>query len=94
MSVASRENFKENLAEVPDDLPVKLLAEVIDCAEFLREKERRKQAETPSKTKRVAGLHQGRGWISDDFNDYLGDEFRFGEDSGVIKKDDESPDGR
>ena len=90
MSVALKENLKENLAEVSDDLPVELLAEVIDFAEFLREKERRKQAETPPKTKRVFGLHQGQGWISDDFNDELGDEFWFGEDYGIIKKDDES----
>ena len=90
MSVALKENLKENLAEVSDDLPVELLAEVIDFAEFLREKERRKQAETPPQTKRIAGLHQGQVWISDDFNDELGDEFWFGEDFGTIKKDDES----
>ena len=43
--------LKENLAEVSDKLPVELLAEVIDFAEFLREKERRKQAETKQKKK-------------------------------------------
>ncbi len=41
--------LKENLAEVSDKLLVELLAEVIDFAEFLREKERRKQAETKQK---------------------------------------------
>ena len=94
MSVALKENLKKNFAEVFEDLPVEMLAEVIDFAEFLREKERRKKAEeepeTKPKGKRVFGLHQGQGWISDDFNDELGDEFWFGEDFGIIKKDDES----
>ena len=90
MSVALKENLKKNFAQVFEDLPVEMLAEVIDFAEFLREKERRKEAETKPKKKRIAGLHQGQGWISDDFNDELGDEFWFGEDFGIIKKDDES----
>ncbi|MCY7348578.1 MAG: DUF2281 domain-containing protein [Pyrinomonadaceae bacterium] len=90
MNVALKENLKENLAEVSDELPVELLAEVVDFAEFLREKERRQRAEAKPKKKRIAGLHQGQGWISDNFNDELGDEFWFGEDFGIIKKDDES----
>ena len=88
MSVALKENLKKNFAEVFEDLPVEMLAEVIDFAEFLREKERQKEPETKPKGKRVFGLHQGQGWISDDFNDELGDEFWFGEDFGIIKKDD------
>ena len=90
MNAALKENLKKNLAEVSDDLPVELLAEVIDFAEFLREKKRRQQAEVKQKKKRIAGLHQGQGWISDDFDAELGDEFWFGEDFGIIKKDDES----
>lgn len=86
MSVALKENLKEKFAEVFEDLSIEKLAEVIDFAEYLREKERRKQAETKPKKKRVAGLHQGQGWISDDFNDELGDEFWFGEDFGVVEK--------
>ena len=90
MSVALKKNLRENFDEVFDELPVELLAEVIDFAEFLREKERRKQLETKPKKKRVFGMYQGQGWISDDFNDELGDEFWFGEDFGIIKNDDES----
>ncbi|MGB3240470.1 MAG: DUF2281 domain-containing protein [Geitlerinemataceae cyanobacterium] len=30
-------------------------------------------------TQRVLGLHQGMGWMSDDFNDPLPDEFWLGE---------------
>ncbi len=32
------------------------------------------------RTGRVLGLHEGEGWISDDFNDELPDSFWFGED--------------
>jgi len=92
MSVALKENLKENLAQVFDELPVELLAEVVDFAEFLREKERKKQTGMKAKKKRVFGMYQGQGWINDDFNDELGDEFWFGEDFGIIKKDDESVD--
>jgi len=80
----------KKLEEIVSDLPAESQAEVIDFAEFLRQKELRKQSETKPKEKRIAGLHQGQGWISDDFNDELGDEFWFGEDFGIIKKDDES----
>ncbi len=90
MSVALREKLKENIAELFADLPEEILAEVVDFAEFLREKERRKNAETSPKKKRVSGMYEGQGWISDDFNDYLGDDFWYGEDFGIIKKDDES----
>lgn len=78
------------LVEIINDLPEESKAEVIDFAEFLREKKRRQAvAETPQK-ERIAGLHDGQGWISDDFNDDLGDEFWFGEDFGIIEKDNES----
>ncbi len=88
MSTALQENLKENLAEIIKELPAETLAEVVDFAEFLREKKRRQQ-KTQLK-KRVVGLHEGQGWISDDFNDELPDEFWFGEDFGIIKKDNES----
>jgi hypothetical protein len=29
----------------------------------------------PENTKRIAGLHEGKGWISEDFDDELPDEF-------------------
>ena len=67
--------LKENIAAIVADLSEELLAEVVDFAEFLREKERRKNAGTPPKKKRVSGMYEGQGWISDDFNDYLGDDF-------------------
>jgi hypothetical protein len=34
----------------------------------------------PSSSPRIAGLHQGQIWMSEDFNDPLPDEFWLGED--------------
>lgn len=90
MSAVLQENLKENLAKVIKDLPVESLAEVIDFAEFLREKKRTQQTEEMQLKERIAGLHDGQGWISDDFNDELPDEFWFGEDFGIIDKNNES----
>ncbi len=33
------------------------------------------QVNTENKQRRVLGLHEGKGWISDDFDDELPDEF-------------------
>lgn len=91
MSVALKENLKENLDKIFEELPVESLAEVVDFAEFLREKKRRQQTEETQSKERVFGMYEGRGWISDDFNDELPDEFWFGEDFGIITKDNEPP---
>lgn len=94
----------KKLTEIVIDLPEESQAEVVDFAEFLRQKngkaEIRKQPkervfgmyedETPKQ--RVAGLNQGEIWMSDDFNDDLGDEFWLGGDFGVIEKANESTD--
>ncbi|MGI8640792.1 MAG: DUF2281 domain-containing protein [Pyrinomonadaceae bacterium] len=90
MSVAIKENLKEKLLEIFKDLPVESIGEVIDFAEFLHEKKCRNQTETEPKKERVFGMYNGQGWISDDFNDELPDEFWFGEDFGIIEKDNES----
>lgn len=91
MSIAIQEHLKENLAEIIKELPAETLAEVIDFAEFLREKKRRQPAETMSEKERIAGLNQGEIWMSDDFNDELPDEFWFGEDFGIIEKNKNEP---
>jgi len=41
---------------------------IIDLMKLLRPD---KQNQSKPKGKRIAGLHQGQGWISDDFNDEL-----------------------
>lgn len=91
MIVALEENLKEKLFAIFAELPAESQAEIIDFAEFLREKERKLETEASPPKERVFGMHEGQGWISDDFNDELPDEFWFGEDFGIIKKDNESP---
>lgn len=86
MRVALQENLKENLAEIIKELPAESLAEVVDFAEFLREKKRRQQTEMLPEKDRIAGLNKGEIWMSDDFNDELPDEFWFGKDFGIIEK--------
>ena len=86
----TKESLKENLNEIFEELPVETLAEVVDFAEFLREKKRLRQTGEMESKERIAGLHDGQGWISDDFNDELPDEFWFGEDFGIIDKNNES----
>ncbi len=61
--------LQENLVKIIKELPVELLAEVVDFAEFLREKKRRQQTEKIQPKERVFGMYEGQGWISDDFND-------------------------
>lgn len=80
------------LQEIINDLPEESQAEVIDFAEFLREKKLKQAARTSAQKERVFGKYDGQGWISDDFDDYLGDEFWFGEDFGIIEKNNESVD--
>jgi hypothetical protein len=69
MGVALQENLQENLVEIIKDLPVETLAEVVDFAEFLREKKRQQQNRETQPNERVASLYDGQDWISDDFND-------------------------
>ncbi len=74
--------LKEKLDEILTALPKQSLIKVIDYAESLR----RETKTDESKKERVFGMYDGQGWISDDFNDELGDEFWFGEDFGIIEK--------
>jgi len=92
MSVALKENLKEKLQEIISDLSVESLVTVTDFAEFLREKKRKNQTAAEPRKERVFGMYDGQGWISDDFNDELPDEFWFGEDFGIIEKNNESAD--
>ena len=78
--------------EIVNDLPEESQAEVIDFAEFLREKKRRQNTEVLPQKERIFGQYEGQGFISDDFNDYLGDEFWLGDDFGIIEKNNESVD--
>ena len=66
-------SFSE-LARVIENLPDNLQKEVLDFASFLYEKQPK------VKNSRVAGLHEGQVWMSDDFDDPLPDSFWLGED--------------
>ncbi|MGI8885185.1 MAG: DUF2281 domain-containing protein [Pyrinomonadaceae bacterium] len=90
MSVVVKEDLQKKLSELVNGLPVETILEVIDFAEFLRVKTGKKENQVIEQKERVAGLNQGEIWMSDDFNDYLGDEFWFGEDYGIVDKDNES----
>lgn len=80
MSVA----LKEKLNQIFDELPTETQAEVVDFAEFLQQK-KLKQTENGEKKKRVFGMHEGQGWISDDFNAPLPESFWLGQDVEVSK---------
>ncbi len=58
-------------------LPPEQQQQVLDFVEFLAQKYAQAQ-ETPKK--RVMGLHKGKIWMSDDFNDPLPDELWMGKD--------------
>jgi hypothetical protein len=78
MSIA----LKEKINLIFDELTTETQAEVIDFAEFL--KQRKLNPATNGKNKnRVFGMHEGQGWISDDFTAPLPDSFWLGEDVEV-----------
>jgi hypothetical protein len=62
-----------------NSVPKPLLEEVLS---FIRSaKNKNMQSPKKSNFQRIAGLHEGQVWISDDFNDSLPDEFWFGDDN-------------
>jgi Protein of unknown function (DUF2281) len=68
----------ETIISELDSVPETLLAEVLS---FIRSA-KSKAVRSPNQlsAQRVAGLHDGQIWISDDFNDPLPDEFWLGDD--------------
>jgi Protein of unknown function (DUF2281) len=61
-------------------LPPEQIQQVIDFVEFLNQKYVSSQPEQSIlKQPRVLGLNKGKGWISEDFNVPLPDEFWMGE---------------
>jgi len=56
-------------------LPAEQQQQVIDFVEFLAQKYISSVNSQSQRKKRIAGLHEGMGWMSEDFNDPLPDEF-------------------
>ncbi len=56
-------------------LPAEQQQQVIDFVEFLAQKYISNVNSQSQRKKRIAGLHEGMGWMSEDFNDPLPDEF-------------------
>lgn len=68
----------ESIISELDSVPESLLVEVLN---FIRSaKNKAIKGSNQSSFQRVAGLHEGQIWMSDDFNDPLPDEFWLGED--------------
>ncbi len=70
--------------EIPEDIANNLIEfsperrkQVFDFVRFLAQQQEATVNPTPSQ--RVLGLHQGMGWMSDDFDSPLPDEFWLGE---------------
>jgi Protein of unknown function (DUF2281) len=80
MSVA----LKEKISLIFDELTNETQAEVIDFAEFLKQK-KLNPATNGKNNKRIFGMHEGQGWMSDDFTAPLPDSFWLGEDIEVPK---------
>lgn len=75
-------NILEDLSRTSQKLLPENQQLLLVFAEFLLERQAQSmpsstgsEAEYSATPQRVLGLHQGMGWISDDFNDPLPDEF-------------------
>ena len=68
----------ETIVNELNSVPEPLLAEVLS---FIRAaKNKSIQSSQQLGSQRVAGLHEGQIWMSDDFNEPLPDEFWLGDD--------------
>lgn len=69
-------DIAQSLLEKIQELPPQQQQQVLDYVEFLLEKYVRGNSDKP----RIAGLHKGMGWISDDFNDPIPPEYWSGKE--------------
>lgn len=68
----------ETIIRELDSAPEPLLLAVLDFIQSTKAKIT--QVSNQSSTSRIAGLHKGEIWMSEDFNEPLPDEFWLGED--------------
>ncbi|CAN5454444.1 hypothetical protein BH24DEI1_BH24DEI1_17250 [soil metagenome] len=69
----------EKLTALVENLPEELQQEVLDYASYLLEK--RAPLYRQQGRERVAGLHEGQGWVSDDFDAPLPESFWLGNEA-------------
>ena len=67
----------ETIVNELDTAPEGLLVEVLNFIRSAKSKNVQSSEQIPQ---RIAGLHEGEIWMSDDFNDPLPDEFWLGDD--------------
>lgn len=68
-------DIKQTVIENLERLPRKQQQQVLDYVEFLAQKYAPKSTQP-----RIAGLHKGMGWISEDFNDPIPPEYWSGKE--------------
>jgi hypothetical protein len=59
----------EIIMQKVQELPPETHQQILDYLEFLAYQHQKQQKSQPKTGKRIAGLHKGKGWISDDFNE-------------------------
>jgi hypothetical protein len=65
-------NITEAILEELKNLPPEQQQQILDFVEYIAEKYAKSQLnESQPPKKRIAGLHKGKGWISEDFNEPL-----------------------
>jgi hypothetical protein len=70
MTISSH-HITENIITKLQDIPLDKQQQILEYIESLTEE----KDSSSSPKKRVFGLHQGKIWMSDDFNDPLPDDF-------------------
>ena len=71
---AELSDFNELVLEKLKTLPIEQRKQVSDFIDFLVNKYQTSKSERDQKSL-IMGLFEGKGWISEDFNDPLPDEF-------------------
>jgi Protein of unknown function (DUF2281) len=82
-TICSTEAFVAKLQALPPEQQ----RQVQDFVEFLVQKytqSRSESSQAQPMSGRIAGLFEGMGWMSEDFNDPLPDEFWFGEPDPLL----------
>ena len=73
-------NITEGLVTRLQNLPPEQQQQVVDFIEFLEHKYIQQPSNLEQPKRRISGLHEGQGWMSEDFNQPLPDEFWMGEE--------------